>query len=226
MVFMSKNKRKGHDESTDVSMNMSRSVVFSPRTGAATTTSSNWMDCKGRLDSIWKLCNSENDPVLDDVATISTNRNKSFSQQLQNKLSAGDAVHQALERQISATNLRLQDESAAAVALRGQFQTLVRHADFIQQQVAAAEQQGLKLAQETAKYRDIADAEGEIMELTRQQRAKQVPRLQQQLSLYATMTGIKWDFEAQEQMMENHCLVGEVVRGHGQVQQREASNEL
>jgi hypothetical protein len=203
MNCMSKNKRKGHDD-TDASF--SRSVVFSPRN----TTSSNWTDCKGRLDSILQQCScSQNDPVLDDISEISTLRGKRFPEILQSKLEKGDVVHQKLQSQIAATNLHLRDESAAATSLREQWQKLVRHADFIQQQKLASEQQCAKLASEKAPFQKLANQEREIMELTRQQRAKQVPRLQQQISLYAAMTGIKWDFEAQEHAGE--YLVGEVV---------------
>lgn len=210
MVMMrnSANKRKGHDNETSHDA-LSRAVVFSPR--HSSTNSGNWMDCRGRLDSIMQLCTLENDPILDDLVTLSTLRGKGFSQQLQSKLQQGDAFRNTLRQQIAEANLKLQDESAAAATLREQWQKLVRHAELIKQQNFTLEQKVMKLEKETSKYQELADAEREIMEVTRQQRAKQVPRLQQQLSLYATMTGIKWDFVAQEQM-DGKCLVGEVVR--------------
>lgn len=55
-------------------------------------------------------------------------------------------------------------------------------------------------------YKEEASQYVELMDQVEAERMKQVPRLKQQISLYATTTGIKWDFD------EEHLLAGQVVR--------------
>ena len=55
-------------------------------------------------------------------------------------------------------------------------------------------------------YKKVAAQHVELMDQVEAERMRQVPRLKQQISLYATTTGIKWDFD------EEHVLAGQVVR--------------
>lgn len=54
-------------------------------------------------------------------------------------------------------------------------------------------------------YKELASQTLEEMDLVEAERMRQVPRLKQQISLYATTTGIKWDFD------EEDVLAGQVV---------------
>jgi uncharacterized membrane protein YccC len=53
---------------------------------------------------------------------------------------------------------------------------------------------------------EMASAQIESIDQVEADRMRQVPRLKQQISLYATTTGIKWDFD------EENVLAGQVVR--------------
>jgi chromosome segregation ATPase len=55
-------------------------------------------------------------------------------------------------------------------------------------------------------YRDEAAEEIEHIDQVEMERMKEVPRIKHQISLYGTMTGIKWDFSRED------VLAGEVVR--------------
>ena len=59
----------------------------------------------------------------------------------------------------------------------------------------------------TQSYQAQIDEAEQTVEMARQERSLKVPRLQQQISLYATMTGIKWDYDH-----PSGVLAGEMVR--------------
>lgn len=54
-------------------------------------------------------------------------------------------------------------------------------------------------------YKELASQYVEEMDMVEAERMRQVPRLKKQLSLYATTSGIKWDFH------QEHVLAGQVV---------------
>ena len=164
-----------------------------------------WTECQSRLNAIVMLCTNDesggtdNDPVLNDVATIATLRRNTWVDHVQTQLATADSLHSTLQAQIAATQRNLHDESVAASALSEQWDQLQRHAQTVQQQRDALQAQVHQLTLETDTFQHVTATQHRFLHSTRLQRAQQVPRLQQQLSLYATMTGIKWDFEAQEQ---------------------------
>jgi uncharacterized membrane protein YccC len=55
---------------------------------------------------------------------------------------------------------------------------------------------------------EMASVQMESIDKVEADRMRQVPRLKQQISLYATTTGIKWDFG------QEHVLAGQVVRAY------------
>jgi len=59
--------------------------------------------------------------------------------------------------------------------------------------------------QRILEYKKVASQHVELMDQVEAERMCQVPRLKQQISLYATTTGIKWDFD------EENVLAGQVV---------------
>jgi hypothetical protein len=220
-----KNKRKGSDIDHSLLPETRSVVVISPHAMNSSSNSNRMLlECKSRFDYILQLCNSDaNDEAAHhDANSMAAARfmleklqqKTSIAQdaEFRAKLARGDALHQALQQQIAATQVRVHNESNAAAALVEQHETLLRNARDVQQQMAAVDQQRAVLSKETEQFRYIADTEcATSISSTRRQRAHQVPRLQQQLSLYATITGIKWDFAAAQEESSN-SLVGEAVR--------------
>ena len=226
----SKNKRKGDDSDvSSLSSSFSRSVsVFSPRnpnnaslysSSASNSSNPSLVACKTRLQSIRQLCQeqpkngSNNQDITAIMAHIATMRTQTLPQTVTAKLEQADTIQRALRDRIAATQQKLQNESQQAALRRQQYEKLVRHGQFLQTQTAGLEQQCRQLRHEIGKFQENLVSEQEYLELVQQQRQHQVPRLQQQISLYATMTGIKWDFEAQEKEGDDApVLVGQVVR--------------
>jgi len=226
----SKNKRKGDDSdvSSSLSSSFSRSVsVFSPRnpnnaslySSSSNSSNPSLMACKSRLQSIRQLCqeqpknNNNNQDITAIMSHIATMRTQTLPQTVTAKLERADTIQRALHDRIAATQQKLQNESQQAALRRQQYEKLVRHGQFLQTQTAGLEQQGRQLRHEIGLYQGNLVSEQEYLELVQRQRQHQVPRLQQQISLYATMTGIKWDFEAQEKEGDDApVLVGQVVR--------------
>jgi hypothetical protein len=92
---------------------------------------------------------------------------------------------------------------------------LTRQADWTREQIDATKAETQKLAAESTRWKTIADAEHENMENTRVQGGRKAQRLQQQISLYASTTGIKWHYLEEETLKKNgegSFLIGEVVR--------------
>jgi hypothetical protein len=245
MVAFSTNagKRKGLDSdrngpwaSTGGTNNPYRStaVIFSPRIPMNTSTSThdgsmNWKDCQTRLHTILKSCSTssssyQDDPILEDIVTISTLPNdKSYTTQaLQQKVlsnsSYGDTIYASIQEEISNISTHVRDESTMTTHLETQLQNLHRTTAELQNQHKTVREQIHQYKQQIQQFKKTIDAAESTAATTRQERLMTVPRLQQQLSLYAAMTGIKWDYIEQEnhsnQNQGHLMLIGEMVRQH------------
>ena len=62
-----------------------------------------------------------------------------------------------------------------------------------------------EMKERIVQYEFEASEQAESIDQVEAERKRQVPRLKQQISLYATTTGIKWDYD------QEHLLVGEVA---------------
>lgn len=183
-----------------------------------------WIETKSRLNSILELCQSEggsgdgDDDLLNDIAATKTMRDRTFPANLQNALEKATILQSKLEARIGQVNLHLQDESAAAAALEEQMKKIVEDNKLLERQSQESVTHSQQLQNEIDEYNRIIQEQENTKELVEAQRKIQVPRLQQQISLYANITRIKWDFVQQEklqqdQMIDTH-LVGQVVRAY------------
>jgi uncharacterized protein involved in exopolysaccharide biosynthesis len=216
VIKTTKHKRKElDDEIASATSAFSRAVIFSPRIRNDVV---HWSDCQSRLQEILKSCNStslyRDDPFLEDVATISAHPElKTLQSQLSRNVSQAKQAHSSIVQEISHLTKRFQDESSTITSLEEKFQTLSMQSNDLSQQCAALQEQMHEVTLQTQSYRARIDAAEATVELARRERGRQVPRLQQQISLYATMTGIKWDYAAENEVVpDQFVLVGEVVR--------------
>lgn len=222
----SKNKRKG-DHDTDLSSfsSYSRSVVFSPRNTSISTISSTikddaWTETKSHLNSILELCHSDDKNLLEEIAVTKAMRESTFPANVQTTLDKAADLQRKLQAQISQVNLHLQDESTAVAALQEQLQKILEHSNFLERASQETVTHSQQLENEIDEYKRIIGTEENSKCSVEAQRKLQVPRLQQQISLYASMTGIKWDFEEQEKLQAEQIdthLVGQVVRTIGSI---------
>jgi hypothetical protein len=166
------------------------------------------------MESIMRLCNTE-PSVLGGVDQMFLRHETTFADQFERKLSQGKTLQRKLEKQIDDESLKLRSESDAVAVLREKLQELTRQADWTKEQIEATNADTQKLAAEATRWKTIADAEQENMENTRIQGGRKAQRLQQQISLYASTTGIKWHYLEEEALKKNgegSFLIGEVVR--------------
>jgi hypothetical protein len=171
-------------------------------------------ECNSRMESIMRLCNTE-PSVLGGVDQMFLRHETTFADQFERKLSQGKTLQRKLEKQIDDESLKLRSESDAVAVLRERLQELTRQADWTKEQIEATNADTQKLAAEATRWKTIADAEQENMENTRIQGGRKAQRLQQQISLYASTTGIKWHYLEEEALKKNgegSFLIGEVVR--------------
>jgi hypothetical protein len=207
------NKRKNHND--EESSSTGRAVVFSPH-NASNSNSSEWTNHLNAVSTL--LSHKESDVYLQELQMYQTVRSRTMEENLTNKLEQAAAVQRQIEHQIDQTQAKMQDESVAASMLNEELEKMHRHAAFVQQQGRALDERCRALAKETAELVAATEHENGCTELTKHERQLQVPRLQQQLSLYATMTGIKWDFDKQEELENSEeggeaaYLIGSVVR--------------
>ncbi len=98
------------------------------------------------------------------------------------------------------------EESAALYQLQTALHKLNAERDSMLADLSATDQQTEELIQDITRYQQEADEEMGAIDSVEENAKKSVPRLQYLISLYASCTGIKWDFD-QERLLE-----GEVVR--------------
>ena len=239
---MGNNKRKGENASVSLlSESMSRAVVFSPRdpnaaflssTASAAATAKETA-CRKHLQSILQLIeksqknssNNDNDPVLSSVWQTTAVRHRSLPQRLAQELDVAATARAQLATQIVQTRSQLQRQHHESTARQTQLQSLQQHATILTAERDQLRQQAHQLAREIQQFRQEMDAAQENMQQWQQQRRTKVPRLQYQISLYASMTGIRWDFAQQEQRLvqeeygdgsggggETNWLIGVLVR--------------
>jgi chromosome segregation ATPase len=114
----------------------------------------------------------------------------------QKKLDA--AVQEAAEQ--------CKEESAALFQLQTDLHKLNAERDAMLADLSATNQQAEELNRDITRYQQEADEEMGAIDSVEENAKKSVPRLQYLISLYASCTGIKWDFD-QERLLE-----GELVR--------------
>lgn len=210
-------KRKEFDEESANATSVSqRAVIFSPRIPSHV----HWGDCQSRLQEILKSCNSaslyRDDPFLEDVATIAAHPElKTVRHQLSHNVTRAKQAHSAIVTEISHLTEHFQNESSTISSLEEKFHSMSLQSQDLSQECAALQEQIREATLQTQSYQARIDAAEETVELARRERGHQVPRLQQQISLYANMTGIKWYYDATDAEDRDHIvLVGEVVRVH------------
>jgi len=124
------------------------------------------------------------------------------------RLGYGEGVVQALERRIDAAQRRCEQKSQVLVRLRGEVRELESDRDaladrleHLRAQVGDAQHRILRESELGREYSDEAES------VLRKQQTE-VMALKHQISLYASCTGIKWDYDTNE----DGTLEGQVVR--------------
>jgi chromosome segregation ATPase len=121
-------------------------------------------------------------------------------------LTESAATQKNLDAAVQEAAEQCKEESAALYQLQTALHKLNAERDSMLADLSATDQQTEELIQDITRYQQEADEEMGAIDSVEENAKKSVPRLQYLISLYASCTGIKWDFD-QERLLE-----GEVVR--------------
>jgi flagellar biosynthesis chaperone FliJ len=192
-------------------------VVYSPRNAF------NWTQCKNRLHTLLQQCNNndngidgtDHDPVMDDIATISTHsmmKRTVLDEPLSSKLQHADEIVSSMESDIQRIMQQVQNVSTLVSSLQSQYDTLQTYFTTTQHEIEKVLQpQQQHHQQQIQQYHNaIAQYEHDIQS-AKQHNYQTVPRLQQNISLYVSMTGIKWKYDDVGDDVLNHQEDGKVV---------------
>jgi chromosome segregation ATPase len=196
-----KYKRKGSDfaPSSDTAAVVSRSVVYQQP-------STSWKESQSKLASLReRLQKEDNDQVWSILQNCLTHES-SIKEAESVMLTESAVTQKKLDAAVQEAAEQCKEESAALFQLQTDLHKLNAERDAMLADLSATNQQAEELNRDITRYQQEADEEMGAIDSVEENAKKSVPRLQYLISLYASCTGIKWDFD-QERLLE-----GEVVR--------------
>lgn len=171
-------------------------VVYSPRNGnSSSATSINWNHCQSRLRTL--LQQYDTDPIMDDIATISTLSIKQtvFDEPQSSKLQQANNIVNIMEAEIQQIMTQVQNVSTVVSSLQQQYDTLRECYETSQCDMNDLQQQQQRHATQIQHYQSTIQQLEMETDQNQQNMYQTVPKLQQSLSLYGNMTGIKWKYD-------------------------------
>jgi small-conductance mechanosensitive channel len=195
-----KYKRKGSDfaPSSETTV-VTRSVVYQKP-------STSWQESQSKLASLReRLQKEDNDEVWSILQNCLTHES-SIKEAESVMLAESSATQKKLDVAVQEAAEQCKEESEALYQLQTALHKLHAERDAMLADLSATDQQTEELNQDIIRYQQEANEEMGAIDSVEESAKKSVPRLQYLISLYASCTGIKWDFD-QERLLE-----GEVVR--------------
>ena len=130
------------------------------------------------------------DPLLKSMSVIRNDDDLP----VQNMKQTSSRIQADLDRQIAIANEACQLESGALADLSNTLQTLQASRDKLLQDMDEVDQRQLDLQHQIALHQQETSEEMDVIDSVEEERKREVPRLKHAISLYASTTGIKWDF--------------------------------
>jgi gas vesicle protein len=227
------NKRKNDDPSmlSDGISNMDESrgngstnrsttaVIFSPRIPNNSNTV-NWTQCKNRLHTLLRQYDDTNDSnadtVLDDIATISTQyvKGNAYDVQYTKKLQVADQIVTTIETDVSNIMKQVQNVTSIVSSLEEKYNTLKNYTMNIQNEIDHCNELQQTHYNHIENYRHMIEQYQNDIDTTTELIYQKVPRLQQHISLYVSMTGIKWKYTDDNHSNSNNFIFDENNPNH------------
>jgi hypothetical protein len=159
---------------------------------------------KRKLQSLRKPPSNdvEEDPILSAMESV----DDADGHAEQALMDESSRIHSRLAEEIQQAEDACQAESGILRHVAQQTTELQHTRQSLWHQMQELEEQQVDLQAKIASHTEEASQEIESIDLVEEERKRQVPRLKTQISLYATTTGIKWDFA------QDDILSGSVVR--------------
>lgn len=130
---------------------------------------------------------------------------KAFQEQQDKLMNTSEKVKDGLNRKISKEEAKFEEESANVSAVERALKQIAEERDSLQEDMKDLERMRQDLEQRIATAMEEASQEVESINLVEENRKNQVPRLKHQISLYASTTGIKWNFD-NDRLLEGHVV--------------------
>jgi uncharacterized phage infection (PIP) family protein YhgE len=151
----------------------------------------------------------ENDPVLTAIENIKKDHNSQDENLKQLELQS-KTIQDQLKEQIRQAKDACQQESNVLSEMANKLQALQDKRKSLMQDMEQLDALQEDLQSRIELHKEEASQEIEEIDLVEEERKRLVPRLKTQISLYATTTGIKWDYSVDQD--QNHILSGKMVR--------------
>jgi hypothetical protein len=151
---------------------------------------------------------SSNDPLLNSMESIG----KDDQQPVENLKNSSTKIQADLDHQIALAQEACHLESNVLAELSVNLQNLQESRDKLLQEIDEIDQRQLNLHHQIALHQQETSEEMEVIDLVEEERKREVPRLKHSLSLYASTTGIKWDF-LQEDVLSGSVVSFRMIKG-------------
>lgn len=142
------------------------------------------------------------DPLLEELKMVGAVDHEP----LESMVKKSEEIKADLDQQIEEAKAACQQESSVLAQLTANLQLLEQNRNKLLHEVDEIDQRQIQLQEQIALHQQEAAQEIEIIDSVDEERKRQVPRLKHTISLYASTTGIKWDFSKED------ILAGSVVR--------------
>ena len=191
---MASNKRKSGDVFSQSKNGPSVVVVATPQSGGGSSSQESLQNIRRYL--------SKGDPLLTAMETIGTNASGPERELVSKVLNIETGLKQQLQQELDAC----EHETRALVDLEGRVEKMKLERRTLVQEMEALDKTQIGLQNNISKYQEEASREIDSIDQVEEEQKRLVPRLKTQISLYASTTGIRWDFAQAE------ILSGQVVR--------------
>ena len=192
---MAPNKRKGVDVSSD-GMDYGPAFVVVENQDVADGES-----LKRELQDLRQEHSEDDDPILFALENACAN-DGSAEQLLTDEIST---IKSELDEKIRQAKDAYNQESNVLQDLRNQMDRMYEKRKNLHEGMQDLEQKQVDLQKKIALHQEEASEEIDQIDKVEEERKRQVPRLKTQMSLFASTTGIKWDF-AQEDILSGSVV--------------------
>jgi chromosome segregation ATPase len=191
---MASHKRKGVDVSFD-------STSFGPAFVVVENNVENVDSLKQQLQEL-RGDQGNADPILSALQTADENDGVAEEK----LVDEASRIKSKLDEKLREVKAAYQKESSVLKDLKNQIDRMQEKRNCLSEGMQELEQKQVELQKKLALHQEEASQEIDSIDEVEEERKRQVPRLRTQISLYASTTGIKWDFS------QDDVLSGSVVR--------------
>ena len=156
---------------------------------------------KDQLQVLRRANNEEEDPILSAMKAIDQNDGDAENSMMKES----EQIKSKLQREIQQAKDACQHESGVLSDLANKLDTMRQKRTSLSNNVEALNQRQIEVQRKIALHQEETSQEIDSIDQVEEEQKRQVPRLKTQISLYASTTGIKWDFA------QDDILSGSVV---------------